>query len=89
MNAHNAWLQMGVTTGWPGLLVLTIWWGGLLVLAFHFKNEALAVIVLLAGVNGLFESIFELQQGVVPWMFWVVISTAACNQGRRDLFSRM
>ena len=72
MNAHNAYLEVGVAFGVPGLLWLVGWWGSVLVVAWRRRDVPAWAFVGLAMWMGLTESTFELQSGVV-WMafgFW-------------------
>jgi O-antigen ligase len=69
MNPHSAYWQIAVTTGWLGLLVMLLWWGGALFQAVQCNAYRMQIFVLIILLNGIFESIFELQQGVVAWTF--------------------
>ena len=69
MNPHSAYWQIAVTSGWLGLLVMLLWWGGALFQAYRCKAYRMQLFILIILLNGIFESIFELQQGVVAWTF--------------------
>ena len=69
MNPHSAYWQIAVNTGWLGLLVMLLWWGGALFQACRCKAYRMQLFILIILLNGIFESIFELQQGVVAWTF--------------------
>ncbi len=69
MNPHSAYWQIAVTTGWLGLLVMLLWWGSALFQAVQCNAYRMQIFVLIILLNGIFESIFELQQGVVAWTF--------------------
>jgi len=65
-NPHNQFLQTAVATGWPGL--------GLLILIFSFLifsvrsqkfGHLLFFLGLILALNGMFESVFEVQRGVL------------------------
>jgi hypothetical protein len=66
MNPHSVWLQMAVSHGWLGLLVMLMWWMGTLYLAYQKENILLLVWSIGWVLNGTIESLLELQQGVVP-----------------------
>lgn len=66
MNPHSVWLQMAVSHGWMGLLVMLIWWGGTLVLSAQSGNVLLGVWAVVWVMNGTIESLLEMQQGIVP-----------------------
>ncbi|MDE0979630.1 MAG: O-antigen ligase family protein [Flavobacteriales bacterium] len=69
MNPHSAYVQALVTLGWFGGLILLLWWGGLVRESWKRKSWNLAVFAAIVISHGFFESILELQQGVVAWVF--------------------
>lgn len=66
MNPHSVWLQMAVSHGWVGLLVMLVWWIGTLVLSRRMGSVLLGVWAAVWVLNGTIESLLELQQGIVP-----------------------
>jgi O-antigen ligase len=66
MNPHNAYLQAALSLGLLGLLSLLLWWGLAAWRAWKDQIWSHLGILLLIAMNGLFESILELQQGIVP-----------------------
>lgn len=65
MNPHNAYLQAALSLGLLGLLGLLVWWGLVAWRAWKDQIWSHLGILLLIAMNGLFESILELQQGIV------------------------
>jgi O-antigen ligase len=76
LNAHNQWLQYGVELGWPGALIFTAALWTMLWAAWKKRSYEGILIVLLLGMNCLFESFFEVQAGVVFACFWMWIYSA-------------
>ena len=66
MNPHSTWLQLAVSHGWIGLLLMLLWWFGTLTCAFRVQNAWLLTWSVAWVLNGTIESLLELQQGVVP-----------------------
>jgi hypothetical protein len=66
MNPHSVWLQMAVSHGWLGLLVVLGWWAGTLVLSRRTGSVLLGVWAVVWVLNGTIESLLEMQQGIVP-----------------------
>lgn len=66
MNPHSAWLQLAVSHGWAGLLLMLLWWFGTLTWAYRLQNALLLTWSVAWVLNGTIESLLELQQGVVP-----------------------
>lgn len=66
MNPHSAWLQLAVSHGWLGLLLMLFWWFGTVAWAYRAQNALLLTWSLAWVLNGTIESLLELQQGVVP-----------------------
>lgn len=66
MNPHSAWLQLAVSHGWIGLLLMLLWWVGTVALAYRVQNVQLLTWSVAWVMNGTIESLLELQQGVVP-----------------------
>lgn len=66
MNPHSMWLQLAVSHGWMGLVLILVWWGGIAALAYRSQNSLLLMWTAALVLNGTIESLLELQQGVVP-----------------------
>ena len=66
MNPHSMWLQLAVSHGWMGLVLVLVWWGGTAALAYRSQNTLLLMWTAALVLNGTIESLLELQQGVVP-----------------------
>lgn len=66
MNPHSTWLQLAVSHGWIGLLLILLWWFGTVAWAFRVQNALLLTWSIAWVLNGTIESLLELQQGVVP-----------------------
>ena len=73
MNPHSVWLQIGVSHGWLGLLLLILWWAGTAWAALKNGNLVLLVWSAIWLLNGSIESLLELQQGVVPTIFLTLL----------------
>ena len=69
MNAHNAYFQIAVTLGILGLSVMMWWWSAATWAAWRSRSWGLAACMLLLAFNALFESVLELQQGIVAAVF--------------------
>ncbi|MDA0304128.1 MAG: O-antigen ligase family protein [Bacteroidetes bacterium] len=69
MNPHSAYWQALVTLGWFGGVLLLLWWGGLVWESIKYRAWNLGVFAAIILCHGVFESILELQQGVVAWVF--------------------
>ena len=66
MNPHSAWLQLAVSHGWIGLLLMLLWWFGTVAWAYRAQHALLLTWSVAWVLNGTIESLLELQQGVVP-----------------------
>jgi hypothetical protein len=66
MNPHSAWLQLAVSHGWIGLLLMLLWWFGTVAWAYRAQHALLFAWSVAWVLNGTIESLLELQQGVVP-----------------------
>lgn len=66
MNPHSAWLQLAVSHGWIGLLLMLLWWFGTVAWAYRAQHVLLLTWSVAWVLNGTIESLLELQQGVVP-----------------------
>ena len=76
MNPHSVWLQIGVSHGWPGVLLLLMWWTGTVWFARRNTNRILLLWCAVWLLNGSIESLLELQQGVVPTVFLTLLFAA-------------
>lgn len=80
MNPHNAYLQAALSLGFLGLLSLLMWWGLAAWRAWKDQIWSHLGILLLIAMNGLFESILELQQGIVPIVLLTFIAGVQHNR---------
>lgn len=88
MNPHSAYWQALVTLGWLGGALLILWWGGMIWNAFQRRDWCFAGVVLVISCHGIFESLLELQQGVVAWVFIsILISQQSGPSGVRRGFT--
>jgi hypothetical protein len=71
LNPHNQWLQTGVSLGWWGLILLCLWWFGGVYATWKARQPMTFILLLILMVNALFESVLELQAGIVFAVFWV------------------
>ena len=65
MNPHNQFLQAGVAFGWIGILVTLLMYIVGFALALKRRDFLFTSLLLLLGLNMLFESFLEVQSGVV------------------------
>lgn len=77
LNAHSVYLQILVTSGLMGLLLLMSWWGTAAWIQWTRKNWGGLGCLLLLFFNGLFESLLELQQGIVAVVFLTFVLSAS------------
>lgn len=68
-NPHNQFLQTAVAIGWPGLIVLLTFLAGLFLHGLRMEDIPLSGLAALTGLNALFESVFEVQRGVLFFAF--------------------
>lgn len=80
MNPHSVWLQIGVSHGWLGLVMMVLWWGGTVRLAWKHRQWILLLWCTIWILNGTIESLLELQQGVVPTMFLTLLLSTRSEQ---------
>lgn len=64
-NPHNQYLQSAVAVGWMGALLLVAFLAGLFFFGLKNRDMPLAGLAALIGFNALFESVFEVQRGVI------------------------
>lgn len=85
MNPHSTYWQALVTLGWLGGVLLMLWFGGLFWDACKGNALNLGVFAAIVLIHGVFESILELQQGVVVWVF---LGLLLSHQGKERLSQR-
>lgn len=73
LNAHNQYLQTFVTLGFSGFLVLVLMLMVPAGIAIRNDNYIYFAFILVIGINMLFESMLEIQQGVVFYAFFNVV----------------
>ena len=76
LNPHNQWLQWGVSLGWLGMLLLVFWWSLWGWIAWKNNQPMLFILLVMISLNALFESVLELQAGVVFVVFWTCFGLA-------------
>ncbi len=69
-NAHNAWLQVLVESGWPGLILFLGFFLALLQQAWRHRNYVWLGFLILFMINITTESMFKTQSGVVFFAFF-------------------
>lgn len=69
--AHNAYLQILVEWGWVGLLTLLLLMFSALLRAIQWNDLFFLVFTFGAAFHFIFESMLELQQGLVFIVFWM------------------
>lgn len=73
--AHNEFLQIGAEWGWIGLVILVFLMGYVMVRAWQSGDLTFMIFAAGMSLNFLFESMLELQQGIVFFTFWVLFFT--------------
>jgi len=71
LNAHNQFLQYGAELGWPALLAIFLCLFALW--KSDMAEKTIQLFVLICGLNFLFESMLEVQAGIVFFCFWVLV----------------
>lgn len=87
MNPHSAWLQLAVSHGWIGLLLMLFWWFGTVAWAYRAQHALLLTWSVAWVLNGTIESMLELQQGVVPTVLLCCVfamSSSPANEANAD-----
>lgn len=80
LNPHNQILSTGIALGWPGILsLLALFWIGLRC-AWRNNHYVFLGFVLIVAMNLLFESMLEMQGGIVFFCFWMLILCEAGNK---------
>jgi O-antigen ligase len=71
LNAHNQYLQTGAELGWFGLCALLACLGSL----WYARQAEISALFFasLCALNFLFESMLEVQAGIVFFCFWVIV----------------
>jgi O-antigen ligase len=72
-NSHNQFFQSGVENGWPAIVILILLFITGLRWAWKWKDWVFGTFLLVLGFNMLFESILEVQAGVVFFSFFMMI----------------
>jgi O-antigen ligase len=70
LNAHNQYLQTGLSVGIPGVLVLVIYFVVSFVWAFRHRNTAFFIYLIITFMAFLFESYLETRAGVFYLAFF-------------------
>jgi O-antigen ligase len=65
LNPHQQFLQTGISIGWIGIILLTILFVQLIVVAYRTESLALFLGAICISVSCLFESMLERQVGVI------------------------
>ena len=81
-NPHNQFLQTAVAIGWAGMVILIFFFLGLFIYALRQHDIPLAGLSSLIGLNALFESVFEVQRGVL--LFAICLLFLVVNKHRSD-----
>jgi O-antigen ligase len=71
LNAHNQFLQYGAELGWPALVAIFLCLYALW--KSDMAEKTVQLFVLICGLNFLFESMLEVQAGIVFFCFWVLV----------------
>lgn len=83
LNPHNQYLSTGVALGWPGMLLLL----GILIFPmwYFFRRGRLVhfALPLILAFNLVFESMLEVQGGIVFFVFWITILLAEPEQSEQ------
>lgn len=64
LNAHNQFLEIGVTLGWPGIILLFSMLICGLIVALRKRDAMFLGFIFVVGINLLFESYLEVQSGI-------------------------
>jgi len=70
LNPHNQWLQWGVSLGWLGVSLLVLWWTLWGWISWKYSQPMMFILLVMISLNALFESVLELQAGIVFVVFW-------------------
>ncbi|MBL7942169.1 MAG: O-antigen ligase family protein, partial [Flavobacteriales bacterium] len=73
LNAHNQFLQVTVEHGWPGLTILMLALTSLAMYSWRQRHHIMQLLLWLCVFNFLFESVLEVQAGIVFFCFWSVL----------------
>ncbi len=77
VNAHSQFLQTGAALGVMGLFLLLLVFGGLFRHARNARKPFLAYLVFIAALYATSESIFEVQAGVVFFVFFTMLLSSS------------
>lgn len=72
-NPHNQFLQTGLEIGVFGLLILLTFIATCIKFAIRNKNKILMLVMASLIFNSLFESMFQLESGIVFYSLWISI----------------
>jgi len=75
INAHSQFFQTGVALGVTGLVWLVLLFAVITRVAWKFRKRVLGLFVLIMMIYALTEAVFEVQAGVVFFVFWVCMLT--------------
>ncbi len=73
LNTHNQFLQIAAELGWPGLLLMILIFLLTFVQSIKSGTFIFPAFILVTGVNCLFESMLEVQAGVVFFFFFLMV----------------
>jgi O-antigen ligase len=73
LNAHNQYLQVGAEYGWGGFFLFIIFIGIVLIQMWKSERFLFIGIGFFTAMNLLFESMFEVQAGVVFFYFFLLL----------------
>lgn len=80
-NSHNQFLQTGVEHGWPGIVILILMLLTAMRWAWLWRDWIFGAFLLTIVINMLFESILEVQAGVVFVAFFLMVFTNRPKEG--------
>jgi hypothetical protein len=82
LNPHNQVLSTGIALGWPGILILMamLWIG--FKSAWRNRDYVFLGFMFIVAMNLMFESMLEMQGGIVFFCFWMLI---LCEAGSKRI----
>jgi hypothetical protein len=84
MNPHSIWMQVGVRLGWLALLSMITFFLVFAWKAIQSGAYKIALLTLAVAMNGTVESLFELQQGVVAFLFFGLLLSSERKVDEED-----